>query len=101
MKLSIFIAAACAAFALTTAARAQTSQTYRFGEGQSGLSGQSSDMHAAPRRRRTFASTARIMRGIRAPCVRHGRTRITDDVSGRAQARLTAPATHRLPQPRR
>ncbi|AJX31140.1 hypothetical protein [Burkholderia oklahomensis] len=47
MKLSIFIAAACAALALTSAVHAQTSQTYQFGEGQSNLSG---GAQAAPAR---------------------------------------------------
>ncbi|MET5116855.1 hypothetical protein AAHH79_43225, partial [Burkholderia pseudomallei] len=38
MKLSILVAAAFAAIALTSAAYAQTSQTYNFGEGQAGKS---------------------------------------------------------------
>ncbi|AHE28411.1 hypothetical protein [Burkholderia pseudomallei] len=38
MKLSILVAAACAAIALASAAYAQTSQTYHFGEGQAGMS---------------------------------------------------------------
>ncbi|KVK78728.1 hypothetical protein [Burkholderia sp. MSMB1498] len=39
MKLSILIAAACAAFALTALTPVAHAQTYHFGEGQTGMSG--------------------------------------------------------------
>ncbi|AVR26309.1 hypothetical protein A8H32_15565 [Burkholderia thailandensis] len=69
VKLSILVAAVCAAFALTSAAYAQT---YQFGEGQANLPGgaqaaPASHARETARHRKHRAHHARRAHAVRAP----------------------------------